>query len=469
MKISCSAGRLVAVAVIGFVLVWPRSGAAQGVLADTLDLSLEEAYRIAGLHNPAYRRSLNNVSLNSAQTRTTWLTQVLPRLSVDVLNTSYSGRLTPQTVDFFGNPIDNPESNYVFSSSTSQGASLTWNIQGASLFHSLERQGLTNADRALAEDGALWGLRSDVRRQFFGAAKEAELLRLEHDLLEERQVDHDLAERLFELAAITRVDLLNAELEIEQQALNIQSQDGRYQRSLLTLRTTLGQVGLPPIRLAGEPPPVFNPSGLDAESLVRTAMDRNLDIRQARAAVTSASHAVSESKASWWPNLTARFDIGRFTQTRGRDALFDLKSDDDLQSQMSLQLSIPFFNNYFQNTYDIQEAKVQVDNRSEDLRNARLSAEEQVRGNLMTLNNQFETYRLAQRSHDIAREARRLAREEYRLGTRTFTELRDIIEQERNAARQVIEAQYGFVDALVSLEEAVGTPVDPQLPITGGR
>lgn len=469
MKIPCSVGRLVAVAVVGFVTAWPLSGSAQGVLADTVDLSLEEAYRIAGLHNPAYRRALNDVSLNSAQTRVTWLTQVLPRLSVDVLNTGYSGRLTPQTVDFFGNPIDNPESNYVFSSSTSQGASLTWNIQGASLFHSLKRQRLTNADRALAGDGALWGLRSNVRRQFFAASREAELLRLERDLLEERQVDHDLAERLFELAAITRVDLLNAELEIEQQALNIQSQDGQYQRSLLTLRTTLGDVGLPPIRVAGEPQPVFNPSGLDAESLVRTAMNRNLDIRQARAAVTSASHAVSMSKASWWPNLSARFDVGRFTQTRGRDALFDLKSDDDLQSQLSLQLTIPFFNNYFQNSYDIQEAKVQVDNRSEDLRNARLSAEEQVRGNLMTLNNQYETYRLAQRSHDIAQEARRLAREEYRLGTRTFTELRDIIAQERNAARQVIEAHYGFVDALVALEAAVGTPVDPQFSITGGR
>jgi outer membrane protein TolC len=469
MRISYGMRRLMAVAAVGFVMTLPRSGAAQGALADTLDLSLDEAYRIAGLHNPAYRRSLNDVSLNAAQTRTTWLTQVLPRLSIDVLNTGYSGRLTPQAFDFFGNPIDNPQSNYVFSSSTSQGVSLTWNIQGASLFQSLERQRLTNADRALAGDGALWGLRSNVRRQFFAASREAELLRLERDLLEERRVDHDLAERLFELAAITRVDLLNAELEIEQQALNIQSQDGQYQRSLLTLRTTLGEVGLPPIRLAGEPQPVFDPAGLDAESLVRTAMNRNLDIRQARAAVTSASHAVSESKSSWWPNLSARFDVGRFTQTRGRDALFDLKSDDDLQSQLSLQLSIPFFNNYFQNSYDIQEAEVQVDNRTEDLRNARLSAEEQVRGNLMTLNNQYETYRLAQRSHDIAQEARRLAREEYRLGTRTFTELRDIIDEERNAARQVIEARYGFVDALVSLEEAVGTPVDPQPSITGGR
>ena len=469
MNISCNVGRLLVAAAVGFVTAWPGSGSAQAVPADTVDLSLEDAYRIAGLHNPAYRRSLNDVSLNPAQTRTTWLTQVLPRLSVDLLSSTYSGRLTAQATDFFGNPIDNPESNYVFTSSTFQNASLTWNIQGASIFNSIERQRLTNADRALAGDGALWGLRSNVRRQFFSASREAELLRLERDLLEERRVDHDLAERLFELAAITRVDLLNAELEIEQQALNIQSQDGQYQRSLLTLRTTLGEIGLPPIRLASEPQPVFDPSGLDAESLVRTAMDRNLDIRQARSAVTSASHTVSESRASWWPNLSARFDVGRYTQTRGRDALFDLTSDDDLQSQLSLQLTIPFFNNYFQNSYDIQEAKVQVDNRSEDLRNARLSAEEQVRGNLMTLNNQYETYRLAQRSHAIAQEARRLAREEYRLGTRTFTELRDMIEQERNAARQVIEAQYGFVDALVSLEEAVGTPVDPQFLITGGR
>ncbi len=212
MNISCNVGRLLAVAAVGFVTAWPGSGSAQVVLADTVDVSLEEAYRNAGLHNPAYRRSLNDVSLNPAQTRTTWLTQVLPRLSVDLLSSTYSGRLTAQATDFFGNPIDNPESDYVFTSSTFQNASLTWNIQGASLFNSIERQRLTNADRALAGDGALWGLRSNVRRQFFSASREAELLRLERDLLEERRVDHDLAERLFELAAITRVDLLNAEL-----------------------------------------------------------------------------------------------------------------------------------------------------------------------------------------------------------------------------------------------------------------
>ena len=466
MKISPNMAPLVVA--LGLMTALPPTGVAQVAQSDTLDMSLDEAYRFAGLHNPAYQRTLNDMSLNAASSRTNLLTRVLPRLSLDLLNTGYDGSLTKQGVDEFGRPVNNPETSYVFSSNTRQMASLNWSIQGASLFNSLKRQRLTNDDRRLAEDKGLWDLRSNVRRQFFSAAREAELLRLERDLLAERRVDHDLVSRLFELAQRTRVDLLNAELEIEQQGLQIQTQDGQYQRSLLMLRTTLGDLGLPPIRLTDDPPPVFDPSGLVAESLVRTAMERNIGVQQSRASVTSAAHSVAESKTNWWPNLNASFSYGRYTQIRGRSALFDLKADDDIQSRMSLQLSFPFFSNYFQNSYDIQEARVQVDNSNEELRNARLSAEEQVRGNLMTLNSQYETYRLARRSQEIADEALRLAREEYRMGTRTFTELRDSIDQERNAARQVIEARYGFVDALVSLEEAVGTPVGPSSVTTGG-
>ena len=84
----------------------------------------------------------------------------------------------------------------------------------------------------------------------------------------------------------------------------------------------------------------------------------------------------------------------------------------------------------------------------------------------MTLRNGYESHVLAQRSLDIAQEALRLAREEYRLGTRTFEQLRDSINQEALARRQVVEADYSFTDGLVTLEEAVGTTIDGST--TGG-
>ena len=87
-----------------------------------------------------------------------------------------------------------------------------------------------------------------------------------------------------------------------------------------------------------------------------------------------------------------------------------------------------------------------------------------MRGLLIELQNQFDALELAERSVGIAEQTLRIAREEYRLGTRSFEELRPVIQQETDSQRQLIQSRYLFLDALVNLEEAVGFPVTP-LPV----
>ena len=78
---------------------------------------------------------------------------------------------------------------------------------------------------------------------------------------------------------------------------------------------------------------------------------------------------------------------------------------------------------------------------------------------MLALQNQWETIQIAERALAIAGEALELAREEYRLGTRSFDQLQRSVADEAQARRQQIEARYGFVDALLDLEAAVGGPV----------
>ena len=433
---------------------------AQVTRPDTLTLTLEEAYRIAAGSNPAYRQVVNTMTLNGPESRANWFGQVLPSVSVNLLQTGYSGRLNRRALDFFGNPVDNPQSSFTYSSSTSQSIALDWTIQGASLFNDRTRQRLTNRDRGLAESSEMAGLRANVRRRFFAVLRERDLLELERSLVESRRVDLDVAEQLFRLAQITRVDVLNAELAIEQQNIAVNVQDRRYEQVLLFLRTLLGDDGLPPLRLQTEDHAVFDPSGLDLDALVDRAMDTNPAVRQQGASVESASHGLKESRNTWWPRLQARFTYGRLAQTSGTSGIFDLNPNNDTQSSLSLGLSVPFFSGYFQNQAGIARATVDLDNADEQLRSIRLATAEQVRSAALTLRNGYESHVLAQRSLDIAQEALRLAREEYRLGTRTFEQLRDSINQEALARRQVVEADYTFTDGLVTLEEAVGATID---------
>jgi outer membrane protein TolC len=435
--------------------------AAQAPRADTLRLSLDEALRMAEGSNPGFRQADNAVGLNSIETRTTWLDELVPRVDLQLFNTDFVGNLQRRSTDNFGNPIENPTADWNYFSRTTQRLSLAWSFQGRSLFDTHRRQSLTNRDRDLARGAALSGLQIEVQRRYLDALEQMELMRAEEELIAARRVDQEVASRLFSLAIRTRVDVLNAELAVEQQALVHRRQQGTFDRALLALRTTLGADGPGELVLADEPLPIFDPVGLDADGLVRRALDANPELRRADVAVRQASLGVAEQRNQWWPQVSMGFNIVRLAQQPRGGALFDVGFDQDLDRSFFLQLSLPVFNGFFANRRDAERAAVEFDNQREADREARLGVEERVRGARMELDNQWETLRLAERSLEIAEEALRLAREEYRLGTRSFEDLRASFDQEADTRRQVIAARYGFVDALLDLEEAVGESVRP--------
>jgi outer membrane protein TolC len=151
--------------------------------------------------------------------------------------------------------------------------------------------------------------------------------------------------------------------------------------------------------------------------------------------------------------------VSRRAQTPRSQALFDFSFDEPLDHRFFIGLQVPMFQNYFQNRRTIAQRSVALANETEAEREARLQVEETVRGALLELRNQWETLRVSERAAQIAEQALELAREEYRLGTRTFEALRQSIDEEAVTRRQVIQARYVFVDALLDLEEAVGTRV----------
>ncbi len=436
-------------------------GAGPGWAQETPVLTLARALEIAEARNPAFRQADNNVQLNRTEMRTTWLDQILPQANLTLFNTAFTGNLQRRATDNFGNPIANPDADWVYFSSTRQALDLSWRVQGASLFQAFGRQRLTNRERDVTREGALTELDVSVRRLFMDALEQRDLMRAEEELVAAREVDYQVAERLFSLAMRTRVDVLNAELAIEQQALARQQQRARFEQAKLTLRTELGDDELGDFDLADEPLPIFDPSGLDAEVLVRRAHDVNPQLRQREVAVEGARLGVAENRNSWWPTLDLGLRVSRIAQTQETEALFDVSFDEDLDSNFYIQLSVPMFNSFVQNRQSMHRAEVELDNAREAQREARLQVEGTVRGAVLELSNQWESLRLAERSAEIAQEALRLAREEYRIGTRTFEDLRQSIDEEAGTLRQVIQVRHQFVDALLSLEEAVGAEIRP--------
>jgi outer membrane protein len=314
---------------------------------------------------------------------------------------------------------------------------------------------LTNQGRDLARRVALTDVQIEVQRLYADALEQRELLRAEEELIEARRIDLDVAERLFGLALRTRVDVLNAELAVEQQTLGYRQQEAAYERALLALKSSMGLTDDRPIEVVDMDLPVFDPSHLSADALVSRAGEVSPSLLQSETAIRSAQAGLSLRRSAWWP----RIGLGVAVYRRSYERVFDPSLASDLESQFFIQFSLPILTNYMQEDQERQRASVEVANRRESDREARLQLEESIRGALLDLENQWTSLRLSERSLVIAAEALRLAREEYRLGTRSFEELRSSFEQEAETRRQVITARHQFVDALLVLEEAVGAPV----------
>ncbi len=432
----------------------------------TLRLTLSEALRIAEGSNPTVRRAANDALLNGTEMRTTWLERLLPTASLD-LYTNFWGNLQRQARDNFGNPIANPAAEWTYFSQTTQRLNLSWNVQGPSLFQAYRRQALVNRGRDLAQAAALTEVQVRVQLLYMDALEQRELMDSEAELLEARRIDREVAERLFSLALRTRVDVLNAELAVEQQALALQQQEAAYRTALLELRAALGLDDERELDLASEQLPLFDPAGLDADRLVALALRGNPELRRSSLAVETAGHGLSEQRSAWWPRLAVGVDVYRRAQAGEGGALFDPAFDQDLESQFFLQLSMPILGGFFGAREASQQAMIELRNEREADREARLETERAVRGAVLALDNQWASLRFAERSREIAEEALRLAREEYRLGTLGFEELRASFDAEAETRRQVITSRHAFVEALLRLEEAVGGPVRPA-PASGG-
>jgi outer membrane protein len=256
------------------------------------------------------------------------------------------------------------------------------------------------------------------------------------------------------------VDVLQAELQLEQQALAVREQAGRRDQARLALRGVLGQQDLPPVRPAATEPPVFDPAELDGEALVRRATDASAGVRQQESALRQADVAVSQSRGIYWPTLSASWSLGRYVAGQEGANFFSFGGLGDARySQFNVQMSVPFLSNVTGNRLQVTRAEVQRESQRDAVREARLGAEQSARLALVTLQNKWATLTIAQRSLAIAQEALELAREEYRLGGRTFEQVQLSVRSEADGRRQLIQARYGFVDALLDLEAAVGGPV----------
>lgn len=434
----------------------PNSVAAQQV---TGALSLDEALSLAAIHNPAYRQALNTMELSVAERKAAW-GAFLPTLNL-TLGTGLSANRQTTAFDNFGNPIQNPVTEYRTTSNAAQSLSASLMLfEGGKRFSELGLVGAQTIARARAAEADLVQVEAEVRRQYFNTLNQLALLEVEDEILDGRRIDLEQSQALFRLAdaTLSRVDLQTAELEILRQERVIAGARSEYRKSVLKLATEIGDPTLGEVTVSGEAPEPFDPITLDVEALVRRAHAGNPALLRGEADLRVNEFGLKDAKGTRWPTVSLDFNASQRASSSGREALFDGFPDESRVGSASLSFRLPIFSG-FQTSSQVVQADVTLRNAEEELRKTRLNVERDVRERFIDLQTAFVDWQIAQQEVELADDRIRLGREEYRLAGRTFTELQTDVTAAAEARRSLLNFRYDFMAALIDLEATAGVEI----------
>jgi len=247
-------------------------------------------------------------------------------------------------------------------------------------------------------------------------------------------------------------------LEILRQDRSISAGRTAYQKALLALQAAVGDPSLRELEILGAAEQPFDPSGMDVDRLVQMAIERNPTILERHASVAADRAGLKSAKGIRWPSLNLSLGGNQNVSGADKSAFFDPYAADSRYGNMSLTLSIPVFQQ-FQTSRRIVAADVTLRNSEQALRLTELETERDVRSQYLDLVDAWITYQTNLRARDLAEERLRLARDDYRIAGMTFIELQTAIRDAQTERRNAINAQFDFLNAMIAIEETVGTGV----------
>lgn len=423
------------------------------------DLSLHDALRAAEANSPGFRSAQAGISEAAARARQS-RGAFLPQLSTSL---TLGGSLTATRVgqDEFGNPL--PAAGVVAStrSSTGHGVSV-----GIPLFER-GRRGELRAARA--DEGAAGAavevergrVRAEVTRRYHDALRAERVIELEEQLLASARERLEATQRLFRIAAQGMVEVLGAEVEVARQEQAVEQARGEARKARLALGEAMGTLDVGDARLSTGPAAVFDPGAMSVDSLVALALHGHPRLAHASSSAAAADHRAGAARGLRWPRVDASLGYNRSSFRQDYEAFSDFANPFnpfDRALTFGFSATVPLFDQ-FRSAAQVAQATTSRTRARETLRATRLAVEREVRSAHIDLGNAFRASQLSERAARLSRDRLSMARERYRLGAISFTELQQVVDRTAQAERDELRARFEFAHALATLEERVGAPV----------
>lgn len=408
-------------------------------------LSLQEAVQEAMEHNYNIKVANNNkkISRNSASRGNAGM---LPTLSLSS-GGSYQNQNTNQQFD---QPVGEQTLRGAQSTSFNAGVNMEYTLfdglGNTYNYRQLKAQkNLTDAQARQTIEQTLL----QVAQQFYRVARlkrEAAIARKAVELSQQRL---NRVKNQVEFGNKSRVDFLNAKVDLDSDSTNLISAETQYRNGLRNLLVLLGKE--PQETLAVQS--VVNiKRDLEKASLLKAALEKNSTLKAADIEVKTARLQHKIAKANYFPevNLTSGYEYSQSAQ----DAGF-LQEQQTNGFSAGLQLNMPLFTG-FQNEIRAENAGIRLKNNQYQRKQAKLNVERNLSNAYAQYQQSLKVLRMEKRNVENAQLNLERTREAYQIGQATSTQLRAAQVNFTRAQSRLTNARYDAKLAEVELYQLSG-------------
>lgn len=428
------------------LLATPGAALAQAQASDTLRLSLAAALEAGQRENPVVLQSAFNRSAAGAG-----LWDAYGNLMPQVGFQGLAQRSEAGTFNLGGRPFISP---LTYTTTYQWDFTHTLLDSGRDIFR-IRSARATSESAIAAYDSQWWQTRADIKQQYLGTRRRQALVTQaarEIERLEEHLV---LAESRYAVGEVTKSDVLQAQLGLNQsQVASLEAQQAA-EESELALRSQVGGLPAGPIELTTDfavfPPP------FDVENLVDRALDLHPSVRETEAQERA-------DRANLWIARSAYFPGLQFQYSRSKSAAdtTDFQfSDLDSRNFWAFSLNWQLFDGFSRHN-ETSRANAALQSTRAERRRRELSIEETVRTAYSRLMTSHAAHQANVKSVELATEDLRLGEARYETGAGSFVDLLDSQVRAAEAETDLIASTYDFYVALVELERGTGLNLFPE-------
>lgn len=293
----------------------------------------------------------------------------------------------------------------------------------------------TRQDVALAVEQAFYGLL---------AARE------NHDVAVEslaRSKDHvQLAEDRKEVGAVPLADVLRAQVDSANAKLALVQAEGLVRTTRAHLATVMGLPSETVIEISPGKASMEANAPIDMKAALDNAVARRPDVQQARQRVAGARLEVAAARSAFLPRVGAAAAYGR------EDTRF---FPHDNTWQVGVDLSFPIFTG-FSRTHQLEKARAELARAEATRDRLTLAVREQGWDAFSKVTEAYEAVQTTEALVTSAKESQRYARERYKVGAGTITDLLDSETALAHAEASRVNAEWEYHSARAKLQWTLG-------------